>query len=126
MRTLAAQARSASPPPSPRPTITWPAIAIASRTKARKIQSWNAIWCAASDASPNRAITAPASVNALRSAAVRTKMWRPITRSRRISTREGRVSPAAARRMTTMKAAPIPNCAITVPQADPSIPQPKP
>ena len=26
------------------PTMIWPAIAIASRTSARKIQSWNAIW----------------------------------------------------------------------------------
>ena len=54
------------------------------------------------------AITAPASVNALRSAAVRTKMCRPITSSRRISSRDGRVSPRAARRSTTTNAAPIP------------------
>ena len=54
IRTLASHARSVSPAPRPRPTITWPAIAIASRTKARKIQSWNAIWCAASEASPKR------------------------------------------------------------------------
>ena len=77
-----------SPAPRPRPTSTWPAIAIASRTNARKIQSWKAIWCAASEASPNRAITAPASVNALSNAVVRTKMWRPITSSRRISSRD--------------------------------------
>ena len=73
IRTLASHARSVSPAPRPRPTITWPAIAIASRTKARKIQSWNAIWCAAREASPKRAITAPASVKAASSDAVRTK-----------------------------------------------------
>ena len=72
-----------------------PAIAIASSTSARKIQSWKAIWCAASDASPKRAaITAPASMNAAMSAAVRTKMYRPTHESRRIEARCGR-SPAA-------------------------------
>ena len=51
------------PAPSIRPTITWPAIAIASSTSARKIQSWNAIWCAPIAASPKRAATAPATTN---------------------------------------------------------------
>ena len=35
------------PPPSSRPTMIWPAIAIASSTSARKIQSWKEIWYAA-------------------------------------------------------------------------------
>ena len=39
----------ASPAPSARPTITWPAIAIASSTSARKMKSWKAIWWAPSD-----------------------------------------------------------------------------
>ena len=43
MRTAASYAPSASPAPSIRPTITWPAIARASRTSARKMKSWYAI-----------------------------------------------------------------------------------
>ena len=48
-----------------------PAIAIASSTSARKIQSWNEIWNAPSSASPKRATTAPASRKAAISDAVR-------------------------------------------------------
>ena len=44
MRTLASYARSGRPAPSSLPTMIWPAIAIASSTSARKIQSWNEIW----------------------------------------------------------------------------------
>ena len=63
IRTDAARAPSGSPAPSIRPTSTCPAIAIASSTSARKMKSWNAIWCAPSDGAPTRASTAEATRN---------------------------------------------------------------
>ena len=63
IRRPAAYARSASPAPSIRPTITCAAIATASSTNARKTKIWNAIWCAPSAAAPTRASTADATVN---------------------------------------------------------------
>ena len=47
IRRAAAKASSASPAPSARPTMTCPAMAIASSTSARKPKSWKAIWWAA-------------------------------------------------------------------------------
>ena len=40
------------------PTRAWPAIAIASSARARNVQIWNAIWCAATATSEMRAATA--------------------------------------------------------------------
>ena len=62
-----------------------PAIATASRTSARKIQSWNAIWCAAIEASPKRVATAPARTNESISDVVRTKIHFPSESTRRAS-----------------------------------------
>ena len=91
------------------------------------MKSWNAIWCAPIAASPNRVATAPARTNELISAAVRMKIHFPSESTRRASASRGRASPALSpRRITTMNAAPIPSCAIAVPHAEPSIPQPKP
>ena len=105
--------------------MIWPAIATESRTSARKIQSWNATWCAAIDASPNRVATAPARTNEAMSAAVRMKIHFPSESTRRASASRTRASPGSSRRSTT-NAAPIPSCAIAVPQAEPAIPQSKP
>ena len=84
IRTAAARAPSGSPAPSMRPTITWPAIAIASSTSARKMKSWNAIWCAPSDDAPTRASTAEATRNDASSAVVRTAISPPIRSSERM------------------------------------------
>ena len=62
-----------------------PAIATESRTSARKIQSWNATWCAAIEASPKRVATAPARTNESMSAVVRMKIHLPSERTRRAS-----------------------------------------
>ena len=107
-----------------RPTITCPAIAIASSTSARKTHSWNAIWCAPSDAAPIRASTAEPTRNEPVSAVVRTAISEPIRISGRILSGCGRSSPA---RYWTAKNAPaIPACAITVPHAEPFRPQSNP
>ena len=68
-----ARAVAASPAPRARPTSTCAAIAIASSVRARKTNRPIAIWCAASDGSPIRAITALAVANATSRAAERTK-----------------------------------------------------
>ena len=57
--------------------MIWPAMATESRTSARKIQSWNATWCAAIEASPKRVATAPARTNESMSAVVRMKIHLP-------------------------------------------------
>ena len=67
--------------------------------------------------------TAVASTKHASSAAVRTTSWAPIDTSERMRVKSGS---ANARSSTVAKAAPIPSCASTVPQADPSSPQPKP
>ena len=104
-----------------------PAIATASSTSARKIQSWNAIWCAAIDASPKRVATAPARTKESMSAVVRMKIHLPSDSTRRASASRTRASPGARRRSTTTtNAAPIPSWAIAVPHADPATPQSKP
>ena len=72
IRPAAARAPDPSPAPSMRPTMTCAAIATASSTSARKTNSWNAIWCAPSEAAPTRASTAEATRNAPSSAVVRT------------------------------------------------------
>ncbi len=90
MRRAAAKASSASPAPSARPTMTWPAMAIASSTRARKPKSWKAIWWAATVAAPMRAHTAVASTKQPSSAAVRTKSCAPIDTSERMRARSGR------------------------------------
>ena len=124
MRLAAARAPSASPAPSIRPIITCPAIAIASSTSARNTHSWNAIWCAPSDAAPIRASTADPIRNEPVSAVVRTAISDPIRISGRILSGCGRSSPA---RYWTAKNPPaIAIWAITVPHADPARPQPKP
>ena len=125
IRVAAARAPLASPAPSMRPTITWPAIAIASSTSARKTNSWNAIWCAPSEAGPMRASTAEATRKEPSSAVVRTAISPPIFISERMRARSGGSQPEA-RACTHTNAAPIPTCAITVPHAEPRRPQPKP
>ena len=123
-RVAAARARAASPAPSRRPTSTCAAIASASSTSARNTNSWNAIWCAASDAAPTRASTAEATRNEPSSAVVRTAISLPIRISGFIFSSSGGSKPA--RRWTCTNASPIPTCAITVPQAEPARPQSKP
>ena len=100
------------------------AIASASSTSARKTNSWNAIWCAPRLAGPTRASTAEATRNAPSSAVVRTAISDPIRISARIRASTGRCQPA--RSCTARNAAPIPACAITVPQAEPGRPQSNP
>ena len=124
IRTAAARAPEASPPPSIRPTMTWPAMASASSTSARKTKSWKAIWCAPSDAGPTRASTAEATRKEPSSAVVRTAMWPPTRISGRMRSSIARCQPA--RRCTTTNAVPIPACAITVPHAEPASPHPNP
>ena len=124
MRRAAAKASSASPAPSARPTMTCPAIAIASSTRARKPKSWKAIWWAATVAAPMRAHTAVASTKQPSSAAVRTNSCAPIDTSERMRARSGQAT--NARSSTAANAIPIPSCASTVPQAEPSRPQSKP
>ena len=123
IRRAAAKASSASPAPSARPTITWPAMAMASSTSARKPKSWKAIWWAATVAAPMRAQTAVASTKHPSNAAVRTSSWAPIDTSERMRAKSGS---ANARSSTVANATPIPSCASTVPQAEPSSPQSKP
>ena len=125
MRIAAARAPSASDAPSIRPIITCPAIAIASSTSARNTHSWNAIWCAPSDAAPIRASTAEPIRNEPVSAVVRTAISDPIRISGRIfsgmrALEAGAVLDGEERRP------PSPTCAITVPHAEPVRPQPKP
>ena len=125
IRRAARCAPSASPAPSERPTITCPAIAIASSTSARKTNSWKAIWCAASESSPTRASTAPATRKEPYSEAVRTKISPPIRPSGRIAASDGRREDAGAASRARANAAPMPACAITVAHADPARPQSK-
>ena len=87
----------------------------ASRSSARKIQSWKAIWCAPSGAAPIRASTDAATRNDAYSAVVRTKIWRPTRSSGRISASRGRFERACGRSSSTANATPIPACAIAVP-----------
>ena len=74
--------------------MIWPAIATESRTSARKMKSWNAIWCAPIAASPKRVATAPASTNEAMSEAVRRKIHFPSVSTRRARTSRGRASAA--------------------------------
>ena len=91
---------------------------------ARNTNSWNAIWCAASESSPTRASTAEATRNEPSSAVVRTAISVPIRISGRMRASIGGSNPA--RRWTSRNARPMPACAITVPHAEPARPQPKP
>ena len=117
--------RPRRPAPSSRPTITWPAIAIASSTSARKTRAGTR--SGARRARRRRSAPARRSrrTNDAISAAVRTKMCRPITSSaphqRRGAAAGRRRGARAERRRRTP--APIPACASTVPHAEPSIPQ---
>ncbi len=126
IRRAAACAASASPAPSVRPTITWPAIAIASSTSARNTNSWKAIWCAPSESLPTRASTALATRKDPYSAAVRTKISRPIRASGRMRASDGRRESAGADRSARTNAAPIPAWATTVAAAEPDSPQSSP
>ncbi len=74
--------------------------------------------------SETRASTAEATRNEASSAVVRTAISPPTRISGRISASDGRAQPA--RRCTWTNARPMPAWAITVPQAEPASPQPKP
>ena len=107
--------------------MIWPAIAIASSTSARKIQSWNAIWCAASGASPSRVDDGAGEDERGIRRDVRRKMNFPSESSRRASTgRRPALPRPTRRRIATTNASAHPVCAITVPHAEPAIPQSKP
>ena len=89
------------------------------------MKSWNAIWCAPSEAAPTRASTAEATRNEASSAVVRTAISPPIFISERMRSSRGGSQPDA-RACTHTNAPPIPTCAITVPHAEPASPQSKP
>ena len=101
-------------------------MAIASSMSARNTNSWNAIWCAASESLPTLARTALATRNEAYSAAVRTKISPPIRASGRILASDGRRESAGAESRARTNAAPIPVCATTVAQAEPASPQSNP
>ena len=89
-----------------RPTMTWPAIAIASSTSARKTKSWKAIWCAREGGRAERAQTALASTKPPSSAAVRTKSWRAHAHQRADAREVGRARTRAAARRRTRRPSP--------------------
>ena len=101
-----------------------PAIASASSTSARKMNSWKTIWWAPSEGAPTRASTAEATRKEPSSAVVRTAISPPTRISGRMRARLGSCHPPRA--WTRAKATPMPTWAITVPHADPSRPQPNP
>jgi hypothetical protein len=125
-RAATARAPAASSAPSPRPTSTCAAIAIASRTSAMKVKRFIAIWWAPSEASPIRAMTALAVAKATSSAAERTKSSPEMRVSGASSARCGRRLLAGWRTSSHANVPPIAACAITVPAAEPSRPQPSP
>ena len=117
IRRAAAKASSASPAPSARPTMTWPAIAIASSTSARKTKSWKAIWWAPSVAAPMRAQHRGGEHEARRAARRCGRTSCAPIDSERADARRGRAArDAGARSSSDANAAPIPSCASTVPQ----------
>ena len=116
---------SPSPAPSIRPTSTWPAIAIASSTSARKMNSWKAIWWAPSDAAPMRAQHGAGDDE--RDAAAQPCGRRsapPIRSERRSMPRRERRTAARRRRAAAARRTPRPSRAARSPCPAPSRPGP--
>ena len=102
MRRADARAPARSPAPSERPTIAWPAIAMASSESARKFQIWNAISCGC-DRSVADARSRPPSTRGTRRGSSRCARRDGCRRRRRRGCRAGRV---AATRASTPRRAP--------------------
>ena len=100
-------------------------MAVASRKSAVKNQSWAPIWCAASAASPVRAATDAATVNAMKNATVRSPRSRADASWRRIRAQEG-ASGAPRRASSTRNTLPDAVWATTLAMADPRIPRSSP
>lgn len=102
-------------------------IAMASRAKASRFQTFEAIWWAAISASPIRAATAVPRMSTTRRLSVRIIRLNPAladARTPRASGRSGAPCRRAPRATAPAYRIAPPVCASTVAQADPAMPQP--
>jgi hypothetical protein len=92
-----------------------------SSTSARKLHSCSTTWCAATDAAPNRAATAPAEMKHAWNARVRNTRSRPITTcafNTEIRSRSGTFSTTSARQNSAAAS----HCPTTLATAEPAKP----
>ena len=107
--------------------MIWPAIATASITSARNIQSCSPIWKAPTVASPERAATAPQRTKAAISDAGADEEEPPDREEAPRQRGHDTAEPGPTRRRTsTASATPMQVWATAVPQAEPRMPRSKP